>query len=317
METLLVVRPGLLTTVQDRGRWGYQDRGVPVAGPMDPVAHRTANALAGNPPEAAALEITLIGPELVCSDDRVMAVAGAAFDVSVGGRRVPPRGVFEAPRGATVAFGRRLGGARAYLAVSGGLDVPIVLGSRATHVMTRMGGLDGRPLRAGDDVPLGRPLECAGPPPPAAGGPSTDAAGLPPVVRVLPGPQEERFVADALGALQSGPYRLTPESDRTGYRLEGPTLAHSRRADVISDATPVGSLQVPSSGRPILLMADRQTAGGYPKIATVIAADLPVAGQLAPGDTVRFRVCSPREALSALIAQERTLMALERRGASG
>jgi allophanate hydrolase subunit 2 len=130
-------------------------------------------------------------------------------------------------------------------------------------------------------------------------------------LRVLPGPQLEYFASDALDALQSAPYAIAQNSDRMGFRLEGPRLTHSRGADIISDATPLGVLQVPASGQPILLMADRQTTGGYPKIATVIAADLARAGQLAPADTIRFVVCTPGDALAALIAQERALMALE------
>jgi antagonist of KipI len=306
---IVVVRPGMLTTVQDRGRWGFQSHGVPVAGPMDPFAHRIANALVGNDSGAAALEITLLGPELEFESERVVATAGAVFALSVDGRSLPPGEAFVVPAGARLRFGARRNGARAYLAIAGGIATPPVLGSRSTHVLSAMGGIDGRPLRAGDRLPLG-PASAAQT---ICRAPIDVAASLEPQpqVRVLPGPQQDRFAAGALEALCSDGYVIGADSDRMGFRLDGPRLAHRGSADIISDATPLGALQVPASGQPILLMADRQTSGGYPKIATVISADLAVAGQLAPGDRIRFALCSPREALAALIAQEQALLRIE------
>jgi antagonist of KipI len=307
-----VIKPGMLTTVQDRGRWGYQSRGVPVAGPMDPVSHRVANALVGNDPGAATLEITLLGPELEFTGERTAASAGAEFELTVDGRAVPSHAAFVVPAGARLHFGRRRTGARAYLAVAGGIAVPPVLGSRATHVISGMGGLDGRPLRAGDRLPLGaataRAASLAAVRAPLFPLPQGQAR-----LRILPGPQDDRFVPGALDALCAQPYTVAGNSDRMGFRLQGPTLVHQGGADIISDATPLGTLQVPASGQPILLMADRQTTGGYPKIATVIAADLPLAGQLAPADAVTFARCSMREALAALIATEQALLRLEAR----
>jgi antagonist of KipI len=305
-----VAKPGLLTTVQDLGRWGFQALGVSVAGPMDPVSHRIANAMAGNAADAAALEATLIGPELVFDDERLVAVAGAEFEISIDHQPVVATGSFVVPAGATLRFGRRLRGTRAYIAIAGGIDTPPVLGSRATHLPSAMGGLGGRALAAGDRLSCGaartRPM--------AAVNPSSVAAAVPDgraTLRVLPGPQSDRFAAGALDALQSAPYRIAPSSNRMGFRLGGPPLTHTRGADVISDATPLGVVQVPASGQPILLMADRQTSGGYPKIATVITADIGLAGQLGPGDTIAFTVCSPGEAMAALIGQEQHLMAVE------
>jgi biotin-dependent carboxylase-like uncharacterized protein len=304
-----VIKPGMLTTVQDLGRWGFQAQGVPVAGPMDPVSHRLANALVGNDRDAALLEITLLGPELEFEDERLVAVAGADFDLALDGRPASSHAPFVVSAGSRLRFGARRRGARAYLAVSGGIAVPPVLGSRATHVVSRMGGVDGRALVAGDRLPLGNtPRASRAALPMTATESSSDPQTT---LRVLPGPQLEYFASDALDALQSAPYAIAQNSDRMGFRLEGPRLTHSRGADIISDATPLGVLQVPASGQPILLMADRQTTGGYPKIATVIAADLARAGQLAPADTIRFVVCTPGDALAALIAQERALMALE------
>jgi antagonist of KipI len=309
---LRVIKPGMLTTIQDRGRWGLQARGVPVGGPMDPCSHRLANAIVGNRPDAATLEVTLLGPELEFEDERVLAVAGAEFELTVDGRAKAHGAPFLVSAGATLRFGARIRGARAYLAIAGGVAVPPTLGSRATHLISGMGGLDGRPLRAGDLVPLGEP-------PADAPLPDRAVAAVTPMpegdarIRVLPGPQVEYFVDDALETLQSGPYAIGGKSDRMGFRLDGPGLKHARGADVISDATPLGVLQVPASGQPILLMADRQTTGGYAKLATVISADISVAGQLAPGDRISFVVCSLREAMAALIAQERVLMAVEER----
>jgi antagonist of KipI len=307
---LQVIRPGALTTVQDLGRWGAQAEGVPVAGPMDPMSHRIANALVGNGASAASLEVTLIGPEIEFHDDRTVAVAGAAFDLTVDGSPVPGAR-FAVRSGSRLRFGRRIRGSRAYLAVSGGIDVPLVLGSRATHLVSRMGGLGGRALAAGDRVPLG--VEPTG-----RGRHLSRALDVPfeipegeTRVRVLPGPQLDRFVDEALDVLQSAKYEIEHDSDRMGFRLQGPTLSHRYGADIISDATPVGALQVPESGQPLLLMADRQTTGGYPKIATVITADLGMAGQLGPGDSILFAVCSRRDAVAALIGKERALMALE------
>jgi antagonist of KipI len=312
--TLCVVKAGMLTTIQDTGRWGFQSRGVPVAGPMDPVSHRLANALVGNDRDAAALEITLLGPELEFVDERLVAVAGAEFELALDGRSVPSNAPFTVSAGSHLRFGARRLGARAYLAVSGGIAVPPTLGSRSTHLVSAMGGVAGRALTAGDRLPLGDPTHMPG----TALAPQTAIVPLPAgraTIRVLPGPQVEYFSADALDVLQSAPYVIGHHSDRMGFRLEGPRLTHARGADIISDATPLGVMQVPASGQPILLMADRQTTGGYPKIATVITADIAVAGQLGPADSMSFVVCTPREAMAALIAQERALMAVEDRRA--
>lgn len=310
MACVHVVRPGLLTTVQDAGRWGLQAFGVSVAGPMDPCSLRVANAAVGNRPDAAALEITLVGPELEFPDERIVAVAGAEFEITLDGHRTPCGQSFTVAPGARVRFGSRTSGTRAYLAVSGGFDVPLALGSRATHLVTGIGGLDGRALRAGDRLPLAQPPRHTTRPPAAV--PRIVAMpGETARIRILPGPQVDYFVDGSLEELQSTIYEVAITSDRMAFRLEGAPLTHARGADIISDATPLGALQVPASGQPILLMADRQTTGGYPKIATVISADIGIAGQLGPGNRVSFIACTPADAMTALIAQERALMALE------
>jgi antagonist of KipI len=303
--SLVVVKPGLLTTVQDRGRFGYQASGVPVAGPMDAFSHRLANQLVGNDPDAATLEITLIGPELVVEADTTMAITGAQFDVACDDRSVPAGASFGVRARSRLKFGRLHHGARAYLAVAGGVQTAPVLGSRATHLVSRMGGLAGRALVAGDRIPI---ATGAGP------RPLRKSAGLtlPPkgraLLRVLPGPQDHWFAPEALKMMVSVGFRISPRSNRMGYRLEGPPLPRVKDGELISEPVGIGAIQVPAAGQPILLMADRQTAGGYPKIGHVISADLPLAGQLAPGDVIEFVLCSQQEAVAALIARERQLL---------
>jgi antagonist of KipI len=296
MASLVVARAGMLTTVQDRGRWGYQGLGVPVAGPMDWYSHALANRLVGNDENAAALEVTLIGPELIVEGEVVCALAGADFDTTVNGSLVPPRRPFTALSGSRIRIGTRRAGARATMAVRGGLDLPSTFGSRATHLVSHMGPLDGRALQPGDRLPV------------ASGRtPSFDVHGMPlempqggARVRVVPAVHRERFTEQAWHRLTSARYTVTPQSNRMGYRLEGPALSHVAGADILSEAMPIGVIQVPPSGQPILLMADRQTTGGYATIANVITADLPVAGQLVPGDWIEFVACAREDALAAL-----------------
>jgi antagonist of KipI len=304
--TIRVIRPGLLSTVQDLGRWGHQASGVPVAGPMDTYSHRLANLLVGNDGLAATIEVTLIGPELEVDADTTMAVAGAAFDVECDGVVVGTNVSFTARGGSRLRFGRRHAGARAYLAVAGGILTPPVLGSRATHLVSRMGGLEGRALAAGDALPIGL---TAAPPGRRARGLMLPRGGRA-RLRALPGPQAAWFTPAATQTFTSISFRVSPRSNRMGYRLDGPPLAHQRQDEPVSEPVAFGSIQVPAAGQPILLMADRPTAGGYPKIATLIAADLPVAGQLAPGDAVEFELCTRQQAGAALIARERELLRL-------
>ena len=303
-----VRRPGLFTTVQDSGRWGYQHVGVPVAGSMDMVSHRLANAIVGNEPSAATLEITLVGPELECDQSTLFAVTGAEFDVRLDGVEVAANTSCLARSGQVIAFGRRRSGARGYLSVKGGFDVPSVLGSRSTHVASRMGGFAGRALQAGDSLDVATSVRRRVPE-----GTQRAPVVLMPTdgarVRVIVGPHTEIFDRPRLNAFEGARYRVAPASDRMGYRLEGERLRLPDDVSVISSAVPIGSIQVPPEGSPIVLMADHQTTGGYPRIATVISADLPVVGQLKASDWIEFESCSPSEAVRALIAQERALMA--------
>ncbi len=343
-RSITVLRPGLFTTIQDTGRWGYQDRGVPVAGPMDMVSHRVANALVGNSRDAATLETTVIGPELRFEQATVVAVTGADLSASIDEATLPLNTPRSCAAGAVLRFGGRRAGARGYIACDGGITVPPVLGSRSTHAQSGLGGVDGRALAAFDRVPLGEsrtqrvraardlvdetrrgPFRSAERdlPDEMRRGPYGSAEGAGVRLRVMRGPQDGYFDDAAFEILQRARFTISPQSDRMGYRLNGvPILRRAGpigpagtgplepAAEMISDATFVGGLQVPRSGDPILLMADRQTTGGYPQIATVITADLPVAGQLAPGDWVEFELCTRQEAIAALIAQENRLRGL-------
>jgi antagonist of KipI len=331
LSSFRVIRPGLQTTIQDAGRWGWQSRGVPVSGAMDQPSYRIANALAGNPAGAAVLEVVFVGPELEFEDSRVVAVAGAQFVVTVDGNPKAVHSAFEVPARARLRFGERAHGSRAYVAVAGGIDVPKILGSRSTHLASRMGGIGGRALTAGDLVPLGvsaRKVRIGVEVSSLIRGEvrlnrevrrKADATDreirlkpdTPTRIRMIPDARLDRFVEGTLDVLQSAPYIVGHQSDRMGFRLEGPVLHHTRGADILSDVTPIGTLQVPASGQPILLMADRQTTGGYTRIGTVIGADLPIAGQLGPGDRIAFEICSLGEARAALLAQERAVAAIE------
>ena len=304
-----VLRSGLFTTVQDLGRWGYQAEGVPVSGAMDLVAHRTANALVGNRPSAATLEVTLVGPEVRIEHAVTMAITGADLSATVDGVPVPMNHPARFTAGSVLRFGERRSGVRACIAFEGGVEAPLLLGSRSTHVRSALGGIGGRPLAASEQLTLGparedaslrlrqAPLLTAGP-----------EAGR---VRVLPGPQDDWFPPGAMEVLQHTRFTVASQSDRMGYRLLGGRLPRHEGEEMISDATFPGAIQVPASGEPILLMADRQTTGGYPQIATVITADLPRVAQLGPGDSIEFRVCTRAEALQALIEQESRLRALD------
>jgi biotin-dependent carboxylase-like uncharacterized protein len=280
-RTLSVLSAGLLTTVQDRGRWGHPSSGVPVAGPMDPASHAAANAIAGNPSDAATLEITIVGPVIRFDVAARLVIAGADLTAALDGAPAPLCQVRDVPPGAMLTFGPRRRGARAYVAIDGGVASPLVLGSRATHAVTGFG----RPLISGDVIPLGPGHQRPGLRRPPIAMPAGGAR-----VRVRRGPQTEAATDAALVVLTRSRFVISPQSNRMGYRLTGPGIPLLPGPPMISDATFMGGIQVTPSGEAILLMADRQTTGGYPQIATVISADLGIAGQLAPGEWLEFEV---------------------------
>jgi antagonist of KipI len=288
---------------------------------MDPFAHRLANLVVGNPPDAAVLEITVTGPVIECETAARIAITGAPFVIRVNGapRRSPL--ALDAGAGTIIEFGECLAGARAYLAVSGGIDVPVVLGSRSTDLRARFGGFDGRALRAGDRIRVGPSAARLARRPRDTGGTMPHVRQLPPMedvpargsvapLRVLGGPAAGDG-EKGLPVLLTGTFRVSSRSDRMGYRLDGGSMARSASAAIITAPTVMGLVQVPPSGEPVLLMADRQTTGGYAAVAVVIAADLPVAGQLAPGDAVQFLPCTEDDARRAMAEAETRLALLE------
>ena len=307
---LRVLSPGLHTTVQDLGRFGWRAVGVPVSGALDGFTLRLANRLAGNDPGAAALEILFGGPSFEVAADTVrVALGGSGASLVLSGepeRRVAAWQSLTLRRGAVFRVAVGWDSASVYLAVEGGLAVPMVLGSAATYVRAAFGGLEGRPLRQGDLLPLSieraaERSELRLPPPPST-------AELP--IRVVLGPQQEYFTEAAVTALLTAEFRISPSADRMGMRLDGPPLRHRRGWDIVSDAIATGAIQVPGSGQPILLLADHQTTGGYPKIATVVSADLPVVGRRRPGNLLRFAAVGIEEAEQLARDEERRLAAL-------
>lgn len=302
--TIAVLEPGLLSTVQDLGRFGHRRHGVVVGGAMDRRSHAVANILVGNDPGAATVEMTLMGAALRFEAEALIALAGGGMRGAIGGEPVPVRRPVLVPKGAELRFTPTNIGCRTYLAVAGGIAVPPVLGSRSTYLRAGLGGLEGRALKAGDRLPAGAPTALGerlrkllaaerGDRPFATTGWSAASDLDPslrrsPHVRVLPGLQATAFDRDSLAAFHGERFTISPRSDRMGYRLDGPELRLSQPRDLLSEAVTTGTVQVPPESKPIVLMADAQTTGGYPRIAQVIDADLPVLGQLRPGDLLRF-----------------------------
>lgn len=285
MRVMQAHAPGLFTTVQDLGREGYGPVGVPAAGAADPVALRLGNRLAGNQDGAAALEMTLMGGTFFFPDGAAAALAGSDFGAALDGEPVSVWRSFEIRPGQTLRLGPTRSGARCYLCVQGGFEVTPFLGSASTHTLSGLGGLEGRPLRQGDVLRIGEtsePFRRRMLAPHAT-------AGLAPrkLLRLSAGPQAACFSETARAGFYAGMYRISEQSNRMGLRLDGPPVAVPP-IQMITEGAPLGAVQVPPGGRPIILFVDQQTAGGYLKIANVIAADLPSVGQLRPRDEVRF-----------------------------
>ena len=311
MSSLLIHDAGPLTTVQDLGRTGYLRVGIPASGPMDAEAFLIANRLVGNPDGAAGLECTLIGPRIEFFDPRQVAITGADMPVTLNGSTAPRWETVSVAAGDVLKVGAARSGVRGYIAVSGGVDTPPALGSRATYVRGRLGGLGGRALARGDRLPLGRSA-------PSAPGRVRDEqiaeyAGEV-LIRVVLGPQDDRFTARGIATFLDTPYEMTPQSDRMGARLRGPAIEHACGHDIISDGVPLGGVQVVGDGQPIVLLADRQSTGGYTKIATVCSFDIGRIGQVKPGQQLIFRQIGVAAAHAELRAhRERLCGAIERR----
>jgi biotin-dependent carboxylase-like uncharacterized protein len=288
-----IADPGPQTTVQDLGRTGQLRYGIPPSGPMDVRAFVIANRLAGNPDNAAGLECTLLGPRFTVETACAIAVTGAEAPVTVNGEPAPQWTTLPLAPGDTVRIAAARAGVRGYVAFSGGLDVPLALGSRATYLRGRLGGVDGRALKRDDVLRL---FPAPRTPVRRLAGPELPVFEAEPEVRVVLGPQADRFTGEGIAALLAGAYEMLPQSDRMGARLAGPRITHARGPDIISDGIALGSIQVPGDGQPIVLLVDRQSTGGYTKVATVGSFDIGRIGQVKPGQRVRFRAVDVAEA---------------------
>ena len=310
---LKILKNSLQTTVQDLGRSGFQKYGVIVSGAMDPFAHRLANLLVGNEEQAATLEITLVGPTIEFTEDMVIALCGGDLSPKLDGQTIDLWRMLSIKKGSTLTFGEPRIGARCYLAIAGGIDVPEVMGSRSTYLRAGIGGFQGRALEKGDEVPVGNIsqqkllslLQCA----------ENDSDWLvapvryfeEPVIRMMTGRQFDLFDDDSKKRIFNEPFTVSSNSDRMGYRLEGSHLSLETPAELISEAVAFGSVQVPADGNPIVLLADRQTTGGYPKIGQVASVDLPLISQLKPGQQLRFKEISLADAQQRWIEQEQSI----------
>jgi antagonist of KipI len=319
-----VLKPGALSQLQDLGRYGHQRYGVPVNGVMDEWSHRIANILVGNDEGAATLECTLTGPVLQFTRDRLVALCGADMQACIDDVELQLGQPLLVRAGATLHFGRRRRGARVYLAVRGGFDVPEVMGSGSTFMRGGFGGFHGRALVKGDRlsvvhadegylgatrllVQCGTPFISAAQFAIPAGDSSMDS------VRVMAGPQWNRFTAEAQAAFVAQPFEIDGQSDRMGYRMRGAVLQLQQALEMVSEAVSFGTVQVPPDGNPIILMADRQSAGGYPKIAYVASADLPMLAQAMPGEQVRFAMVTLEQAQALYLQRAAALAELRGR----
>ena len=330
--SIVVLKPGMLSTLQDGGRYGFQHFGVPVSGAMDFFSHRIANILADNKTDEATLEITLRGPRLRFECDALIALCGADLSPSIDGVIAPEGKAVRVRAGSVLDFGNSVAGCRAYLAIQGGFDVPVVMGSRSTYDSARMGGLDGRALRQGDVLPLGNAKTFSYPglarqlalskrsfaAPKWAVNQHIEKLGRSPqIVRILAGRHWDAFPRPARDALTTHEFRIASDSNRMGCRLEGPGvvavgagIVAGGAGEILSEAVTFGTIQIPPSGRPIVLMADRQTVGGYPKVAEVVTVDLHLLAQLRPGDRLRFELVSLALAQALWLKREQEIITI-------
>lgn len=296
-----VLFPGALSTFQDFGRFGYQEIGITPSGAMDRFSMQQANALVGNAPDEAVLEITIVGPMLTFTEDAIAAISGADMNVTLNQTPVPVNESFVIHAGDSLTFGFAQAGCRSYLAVKGGFDLTPVLGSCSTNLKCSLGGFEGRALAAGDQIPLKETTDLS----------SYTAKTFPwsapddsVTLRVVLGPQDDYFTKEGISVFFHEVYKVTEDADRMGYKLSGAAVEAAGGVDIVSDGITFGSVQIPPNGMPIVMMADHQTTGGYAKIGTVISSDLPKLAQLKPGGTVRFAAISVENAQKLLLSGE-------------
>jgi biotin-dependent carboxylase-like uncharacterized protein len=286
MKVFHALKSGLFTTVQDLGRYGYLKYGIPISGAMDTFSLVAANILVANNSNDACLETTLFGPELQALTRTQIAITGGDISPKINGQNVPTWQTLEIQKGDVISFGKVENGCRAYLSIRGGINTPLVLGSRATYVRGGIGGINGRQLKTGDIIEgFDRPSLKVGYSMPEDLVPQFTGQFK---AHVILGPQADMFTERGINTFLSNSYKVTLEADRMGYRLEGPIIEHKAKADIISDALLPGAVQVPKNGKPIIIMRDAQTTGGYPKIAVAIIPDVSLLGQAKPNDIIEF-----------------------------
>ena len=302
--SIKIITPGLMTSVQDCGRYGYQASGFSVSGALDMRSYKLANILAGNIENLAVLEMTMLGITAEFTQNTVFAITGGDFTPTINGESINMYQTVYASAGDVLKMGAAKTGSRAYIAFLGGVDVPLVMGSRSTNMKCKIGGFEGRALRAGDVIETGdnfpidyrKKVKKIKP---------DDFSSSEAEIRVILGPQDDYFTEKGIDTFLSSPYTLTKDCDRMGFKLDGEKIENINGVDIVSDGIALGSVQGPSSGKPIIMLADRQTTGGYAKIATVVSVDIPRLVQLKSGSTVHFKEVTAKEAEKLYKAEQR------------
>lgn len=312
MEGFKVINSGIFDTIQDLGRFGIQQYGMPVSGAMDSYALRIGNRILGNEENESGIEISTLGLSLEVLNQTVIAITGADFNPTINNLPAPIWEALEVRKGDIISFNQVKNGCYSYLLVAGGIDVPVVLGSKSTYVRGKIGGQKGRPLKKSDIINVGKANQGLR----NIVGRKVSAINLPTYheeneIRVILGPQDDHFTKDGLHTFLNSFYEITANSDRMGYRLKGPKIESKNGSDIITDGIPSGSIQVPRNGMPIVMLADRQTTGGYAKIATVISLDIDKFAQIKPGDKVKFIKVNLEEAHCLLQEREKNITNLQ------
>lgn len=316
---ITIEKSGLFTTIQDLGRAGYQKYGVIAGGAMDPFAHRVANILVGNEENEATIESTMIGPTIRFNEENIISICGGNSSPAINGEPIPMWRPITVKKGDILQTGTCVRGFRTYIAFAGGLAVPKVMNSRSTFVRGKLGGYNGRALEALDEIPFGpfnnlskqihSSLVDVGP---AKWRIPSHLVYSCNKIRVIKGRHYSLFPTKIYHEFLHNPYKISPESDRMGYRLQGSSLILQKKNELVSEAVTFGTVQVTSDGNPVILLADRQTTGGYPKVAQVISADFPLLAQKKPGDTIQFEEVSLEKAQQLLREREKLIAQFKR-----
>lgn len=306
---ILILKPGVFTSIQDQGRIGGQAFGISVNGVMDKKSAQIANMLVGNNINEAVLEMTIIGPTLHFKEDMIIAIVGASMNPTLNGKKIKQGRPIQVNKGDTLSIGKAIQGVRTYLSVKGGFIIPKIFNSKSTNNIANFGGFFGRPLKAGDQIPIATPFKIGR----LSWGLYT--RGHFPInshiIHFIRGRQYDWFTSEAKQTWLHSQFTISKDSNRVGYRLLGPTLETNKKQELATEGTTFGSIQVPSNGHPIILMADRQPTGGYPKIGEVISVDLPKLSQLKPGDHVQFIEVSLKEAHKLLVQEHKEQVKLQ------